>query len=243
MPSNEKDQTSIMSTVDFRKVAHEISNPLTIINNYLYILGKKIDNDHPAQEEIKFISEEIERAGNILLRAKDPNAPGRNMDKPVDINQLVSEIDTLFTNSLYKTNRVESHLQLDQNIPEIHCSKDKLKQVILNIIKNAVEASAGGGKIDISTRDNFFQNGRHYVEITISDDGPGIAEGILKNLFHPVTSTKEGHSGLGLSIVKTLMDEMSGSISCYSKQDEGTEFKIFIPRQTDSIDCEMDTWT
>lgn len=233
------DNTS-MSAVEFRKVAHEVSNPLTIINNYLYMLGRKIDSDHPAQEEIKLISEEIERAGNILLRAKDPDAPSRAKESRININQLVKEIDTLLMSSLYKTNRVESTLCLDGDMPSIYCSKDKLKQILLNLVKNAIEASDEGGHLNLSTRDNYYQNGRQYVEIVIKDNGPGIPADILKNLFQPVTSTKEGHSGLGLTIVSTLVDELSGQISCHSSPAEGTEFKILIPRFTELIDLEMD---
>ncbi len=228
-----------MSLVDFKKVAHEVSNPLTIINNYLYMLGKKIDSDHSAQEEIKFISEEIERVGNILLRAKDPDAPSKAKYRRVDINKLLTELDVLFNGSLYKTNQIESTLLLDQQIPILCCPKDKIKQVLINIIKNGVEAMQGGGAMKVTTRDNFYQNGQQYVEISIQDNGPGIDAEVLKNLFKPVTSTKEGHSGLGLSIVNTLVQEFSGNISCYSSKDQGTEFKILIPRKQEESEIEM----
>lgn len=227
-----------MTVVDFKQIAHEVSNPLTIINNYLYMLGKKIDSDHSAQEEIKFISEEIERVGNILLRAKDPDTPTQTKYKLVDINKLLTELDTLFSGSLYKTNRIESTLLLDKQIPSLYCPKDKLKQILINIIKNGVEAMQDSGTIKITSRDNFFQNGQQYIEISIQDSGPGIDTEILKNLFKPVISTKEGHSGLGLSIVNTLVQEISGNISCYSSQDDGTEFKILIPRK--QVDSEIE---
>ncbi|MEA3362051.1 MAG: HDOD domain-containing protein [Thermodesulfobacteriota bacterium] len=232
-------QPANMSSVDFKKVAHEISNPLTIINNYLYMLGKKIDGDHSAQEEIKFISEEIERVGNILLRAKDPKAPTKTKYRLVDINKLLTELDTLFSGSLYKTKQIESKLLLDKQIPNLYCPKDKLKQILINIIKNGVEAMEASGTIKITSRDNFYQNGQQYVEISIQDSGPGIDAEILKNLFKPVTSTKEGHSGLGLSIVNTLVQELSGNISCYSSQDHGTEFKILVPRKQDESEIEL----
>ncbi|SDZ85006.1 HD-like signal output (HDOD) domain, no enzymatic activity [Desulfuromusa kysingii] len=234
-----KSQPIGMPLVDFKKVAHEISNPLTIINNYLYMLGKKIDTDHPAQEELTFISEEIERVGNILLRAKDPEAPARENDKTVNINKLLTELDTLFKNSLYKTNQIQSTLHLDQQVPVLCCPKDKLKQILINIIKNGVEAMQNGGTVTITGRDNVYQNGKQYVEITIKDNGPGIDAEILKNLFKPVTSTKEGHSGLGLTIVNTLVKELSGSIFCYSNQDQGTEFKVLIPRKLKESEIEL----
>ena len=228
--TRENSQSTGMTLVDFKKVAHEVSNPLTIINNYLYMLGKKIDNDHPAQEEIKFISEEIERVGNILRRAKDPEIQSRTKYQLVNINKLLTALDTLFKGSLYKTKQIESTLHLDQQIPSFYCAKDKLKQIVINIIKNSVEAMAENNTIKISSRDNIYQDSQQYIEISIQDSGPGIAPEILKNLFKPVDSTKEGHAGLGLSIVNTLVQEISGNISCYSNQDQGTEFKILIPR-------------
>lgn len=228
---NKTDQTAQgMSLVEFRKIAHEVSNPLTIINNYLYVLERKIGSEHPAQEEIRFISEEIERAGNILLRAKDPDTQQVSRDRTVDVNQLIRELDSLFKSSLYRTKMLESVLNLDPELPPVICSGDKLKQVLINIIKNAAEAVPEKACIEIMTRDNFFQHGGQYLEITISDNGPGIPPEILKHLFKPVTSTKAGHSGLGLSIVGTLIDEMSGHISCHSKQNSGTTFKIHLPR-------------
>ena len=232
-------QSTGMPLVDFKKVAHEVSNPLTIINNYLYMLGKKIDSDHSAQEELAFIGEEIERVGNILLRAKDPDAPSRSKDKSVDINKLLTELDTLFKSSLYKTNQIQSTLHLDKQIPILCCPKDKLKQIFINIIKNGVEAMQNGGSVIISSRDNFYQNGKQYIEVTIQDNGPGIDAEILKNLFKPVASTKEGHSGLGLSIVNTLVQELSGHISCYSNKDQGTEFKLLIPRNQKESEIEL----
>ena len=228
-----------MTLIDFKKVAHEVSNPLTIINNYLYMLGKKIDSDHPAQEEIKFISEEIERVGHILLRAKDPEAPSRTKYKLVNVNNLLTELDTLFNGSLYKTKRIESTLLLDKQIPTLYCPKDKLKQILINIIKNSVEAMPEDSTIEITTRDNIYQNSQQYIEISIHDSGPGIPPEILRNLFKPVTSTKDGHSGLGLSIVNTLVQEISGNITCYSSPDQGTEFKIFIPRKQEESEIEL----
>lgn len=229
-----------LAMVDFRKVAHEVSNPLTIINNYLYTLGKKIAEDHPAQEELQFIHEEIERVGQIMLRAKDPAAAERKTVRKVDINQLLRELDTLLQGSLYKTRQIVSQLTLDEDVPAVYCARDKLKQILINILKNAAEACEGGGSLTVVTRDNCYQDSQRYVEILIRDDGPGIPPEILDNLFQPVTSTKEGHSGLGLSIVQTLVSELSGQIACHSRAGWGTEFKILIPRIVELIESVSD---
>ncbi len=223
-------QNSGLSGDEFKKIAHEISNPLTIINNYLYVLGKKMGGDHGANEDIEFIRDEIKRASNILLRAKDPDATTKLDNNQTDINKILTELDILFSGSLYRTKQIQSKLLLDEQIPIIRCSKDKLKQILINIIKNGVEALPEAGEINITSRDNFYQDNRQYIELTIRDNGDGINPKILKSLFKPVTSTKEGHTGLGLAIVHTLVEEIAGNISCYSKLGYGTEFRILIPR-------------
>lgn len=228
--TGKESQREGISFTEFGKIIHEVRNPLTIINNYLYILGKKIESDHLAHEEINFIKEEIDRVGKILTKAKDPSSYAADTVSELDINRLIIQLDGFFKKSLFEEKKIESQLTLDFSIPKIHCNEDKLKQILMNIIKNAAEALSVQGSVQISTRDNCIQNGNAYVEITIQDNGPGIDNEILKSLFQPVASTKEGHSGLGLSIVSNLVSELSGNIACYSSQQTGTEFKILIPR-------------
>lgn len=221
-----------ISLSEMRRIAHEVSNPLTIIKNYLYILGKKIDKDRPVQDELEFIHEEIERVGNILLRAKDPENYQQHGERPLDLNQMLTSLDGVLEQSLYKTSGTRSSLHLDPDIPSLQLATEKLRQVLINLIKNAVEAMPKGGQLEISSRDHLYQNGREYVEISLQDNGPGIPRVVLENLFTPVASTKPGHSGLGLSIVGSLVNELDGQISCYSTPDKGTRFTLLIPRNT-----------
>lgn len=220
-----------MGADEFRKLAHEISNPLSIINNYLYVLGKKLDQEDTAREELRTISEEIDRIGRILLHAREQTSQSRGSQGITDINALITELDRILTHSLYSSGRVQSVLTLDESIPPLDCSADKLKQILINLLKNAVEALESAGVIQISTRDNIFQDQQCYVEMIIKDNGPGIEPAVLQQLFSPVTSTKEGHSGLGLVVVNTLVKELGGSISCFSNSTTGTEFKILLPRR------------
>lgn len=228
-----------ISMLEFRKIAHEVSNPLTIIRNYLYILGKKLEANTDIKEDLNYINEEIDRAGNILLRAKENAQSPNHTDNMVDINRMIKSLDQLFKSSLFQNNNITSELILDQHIPTAICSApDKLKQILINLIKNAVEAMPNQGKIEIRTRDNCYQDGKNFVEISIRDSGQGIPSAILAHLFKPVQSTKSGNSGLGLTIVKTLIDELHGHISCYSSPQEGTEFKILIPRNLEEREGE-----
>ena len=220
-----------LSTDELSQLIHEISNPLSIINNYLYILGKKIQQDGTAQEEIHTISEEIERIGRILLHAKGQRS---NIDRQeeTDVNELICELDLILKNSLYAAKQIESTLQLDNSLPPLRHNTDKLKQVLINLLKNGVEAMGQAGSIQIITRDNIYQEEQSFVEITIKDNGPGIPPAVLQKLFSPVVSTKDGHSGLGLVVVNKLIKELGGSISCFSNATTGTEFNILLPRKT-----------
>jgi signal transduction histidine kinase len=105
-----------------------------------------------------------------------------------------------------------------------------LRQVVMNLVKNAAEALPKGGRIDLATRDRIHKNGALFVELRIGDNGPGLPEHVLNELFTPVTSTKPGHAGLGLSIVKQLLDQLGAEISCASGPTTGTRFQILLPR-------------
>ncbi len=223
------EKSSGLDADELRQLIHEISNPLSIINNYLYVLGKKLHEDETALDELRTISEEIERIGRILLHAKEP-ASATDSKEQADINKLIGELDRILTSSLYAAGRIQSTLLLDENLPPLRCNADKLKQILINLLKNAAEAMEEDGTIQIATRDNIYQEQHSFVEITIKDNGPGISAAVLQGLFSPVTSTKKGHSGLGLVVVNNLVKELGGSISCFSSAATGTEFKILLPR-------------
>ena len=119
-------------------------------------------------------------------------------------------------------------------------NKNGLKQVFVNLIKNAVEAMSEGGNLYINTRrvSNGLRNtlkedangDQPYVEITISDDGSGIPDSIKSRLFEPFVSSKgEGHAGLGLSITYSIITELNGTMTCESDQTRGTTFRIVLP--------------
>jgi signal transduction histidine kinase len=111
-------------------------------------------------------------------------------------------------------------------------NRNSLKQVLTNLVKNAVEALQAGGEIEIATRDQVNVDGRPYVEVRIADNGPGIPDEVISSIFTPVKSRKgREHAGLGLTIVKNLMTDLHGSISCRNIADGGAEFVILLPRR------------
>ena len=127
------------------------------------------------------------------------------------------------------THKIKPQIDLDENAGTITHDRDTIKQIITNLIKNAVEAIGTDGKVGIRTQAVNI-NGKNFVDIEIHDNGPGIPDGIMNKLYKPVMTTKgNDHSGLGLSIVKNLIDSLGGSIGCRTGK-TGTVFNVQIPK-------------
>jgi len=216
-----------------REIIHEVNNPLAIIRNYLNILSGRLNENDPAQNDLDVISEEIDRVGSVILKCdEDFNKPDNIGElQKVDVNELILSMHNIMVSSLYATYNIKSLLNLGKEVGVININKNSLKQILTNLIKNAVEAMTEKKEISIATR-NINISGKGFLEIEISDTGPGMPGKILDHLYKPVTSTKgKHHSGLGLSIVKKLLDRMEGDIICKT-DDLGTTFYIHYPLNT-----------
>jgi signal transduction histidine kinase/HD-like signal output (HDOD) protein len=217
-----------------RQVIHEANNPLGILRNYLQVLAGKLEGDHPALNDLRIIGEEVDRVGGIIRRLAD--VPEEMQAGAVNINNLITDVMTVFKDSLFISRDIELRVDLDDLLPPIVTRANALKQVVINLIKNAVEAMGESGMLTVKTADYVYLNDQEYIEISIADTGPGIPPHILAHLFEPVTSTKgKGHSGLGLSIVNNLIKDMNGLVSCRSNHKSGTSFHIYLPRDLETV--------
>ncbi|MGA6925362.1 MAG: HDOD domain-containing protein, partial [Desulfosarcina sp.] len=234
-----------------KKVVHEVNNPLSIIKNYLKILEIKLTGAHVARDEIRIINEEINRVADLLRQLTDFSTQKPPARETTDVNALIKDIVTLTGEALRRQSDVILQVDLDSHLPPVNVDSSGLKQVFINLIKNAVEAMASGGELVIQTRylppplgsrgrqDKKEANG--YVEIQIRDSGPGIPEAIKEKLFAPYVSSKEdGHFGLGLSIAYNIVKSNQGTIVCESVPGKGTCFKIELPARNDSSWMEGD---
>ncbi len=215
------------------EAVHEAGNPLSVIQNYLEVLRlKAAQNDSTSvDEEIVLIKDEIERVGEILIRLRNPrDIEDPSTDENVDINQIVGDITELFQNSLAAAKGVTISCKLDPKIGTRKINTTQLKQVLTNLLKNAIEALPAEGKIKIRTDNSINMGSRKYLGISIEDNGPGLPEEIKKELFSASKTTKGGsHSGLGLRITKRLVDELQGTIFCRSDENQGTHFQLLFP--------------
>ncbi|MBW1939917.1 MAG: HDOD domain-containing protein [Deltaproteobacteria bacterium] len=222
-----------------RQIVHEVNNPLGIIKNYIKILGLKLPENHPVRNELGIISEEVDRVGQIVKQLSFFAQPEVKKLEPVNINILLSDLLKIIKKSILDPSKINLYLRLDPSLPKIVTEKNSLKQVFINLIKNAAEAMTDGGNIYVETKPVSF-SGKIFIgdkrkipgeiEITVGDDGPGIPDNIKTRLFEPYNSSKgKGHFGIGLSIVYNIVKELNGVITFESNKDTGTIFKIVLP--------------
>lgn len=219
-----------------RKIVHEVNNPLSIIKNYLKVLAQRTDGNQWGMDEIRIISDEITRVAGLI---KSLTAPPEKIQKgleTVDVNATVADILELFRESLAEKKTIRVAQDLDGRIPPAPADRDLVKQVLINLLKNAAEAMPDGGAITVSTRISAqppplagHSNGTGHITISVCDDGPGIDEQIKEKLFTPYGTSKTGHDGLGLSIAQEAVSRLNGSLLCESTAGKGTCFFIELP--------------
>ncbi len=227
--SNRVDEYFVESTSLLRRVSHEVSGSLTVIGNYAGVLNQALDGEEN-RDMAGSIKNEVRRIDDILnyyLNQQElPDFP----EHRIDLNHLLRDTVAALENSEINPRQIKIQYELQNGLNKIATNPLLVKQVLTNLIKNAAEAVAQGGTIRLMTRDGHASDQGRYIEIIVQDDGPGIAPEVRSRLFKPVTSTKgAGHSGVGLSIVKGMVDDLGGRISCHSSASSGTSFYIQLP--------------
>ncbi len=214
---------------ELRAIVHEVNNPLSIIATYLHLLASKVIDNEQTYQQVQIIQEEIQRVSALVAGLREIANPGQPNPEPTDINKLIEKITNFYQKSVFQSKGLEAYLNLDPDIPCIVTQPDRVKQIIINLMKNAAEALQEKGKVYITTRDNVFIQGKMYIELEIEDNGPGIEQEILTHLFQPGGRSKNKQSGLGLIIVKNLVSDLGGDLSIRSGN-WGTRFQIRLPR-------------
>jgi two-component system sensor kinase FixL len=203
-------------------VAHEIKNPLMIIGGFSHQIRKCL-TDPKAVQKLDMIFEEVRRLEKLVANLGDFTKEYSLVRRSADINMVLRDVLRIM-NEIYGFGKYHFREELSSELKEIHCDPDKLKQVFMNVIANAVEAMEGGGTVSIYTR-----RCPQFVEIRISDEGIGIHEQDLTRIFDPFYTTRQKGSGLGLAISYKIIEAHSGEIEAESRPGEGTTFYIRLP--------------
>ena len=208
-------------------VAHEIKNPLASIGIHLQLMAKQLkDKARVRTADLKayldIVGEEVDRLNMIVVDYLMAVRPTEGRLEAGDLNEVIRDI-TKFLQFELKEAGVEL-IQEFSEIPRVELDEKSIKQALLNLIKNAIEAMPRGGTLWIGTSRQPEQ-----VTVQVRDTGVGISEDVLAKIFEPYFTTKDFSSGLGLTVVYKIIKEHRGEVSVSSRAGEGTTFTLTIP--------------
>lgn len=203
-------------------VAHEIRNPLTSMKGYAEFL--QMDEQDPQRQEfLEIILDEIDRVNHIVEEFMVLAKPKAVELEEKNIIPIVQNVVSMLKFEARKRN-VELEFDADEDIVQIECDENRLKQVFLNFIKNGIEAMPDGGDLRVTTEIH-----NDNVLISIKDTGVGIPPETLKKIGEPFYTTKKNGNGLGLMVSFKIIESHNGKVYIESEQNKGTTFKILLP--------------
>lgn len=209
-------------------IAHEIKNPLGSMAIYLQLMQKVLNKqcgkcNNELLGYLEIIEEEVERLNSIVVDYLFAVKPLDTTLSPSSINRVVEELAE-FVHVELDEKSIELEMNLAEDIPCLALDDKLMKQVLLNLVKNAEGAMETGGKISLEThRDG------DSVRLVVRDNGQGIADEQLTKIFEPYFTTKDNGTGLGLTLVYKIIKEHGGDIEVQSKLHQGSSFIIYLP--------------
>ena len=212
-------------------ITHELGNPLGIMSSTLqYIQERLKGKEDDINDEIDIIVDSLKRMDELLRELSDFKTPEPLRFEHGDIHKDLSQVLTLVSREA-KNNNIEIKTDLAPNLPMCWHDPRRMKQVFLNLFKNAIEAMPYGGYLVVRTWFSPAESSESgsKIIIEISDTGIGISEEELSLIFKPFYSTKKGGSGLGLPFCRRAVDNHHGSITVKSHKGGDTTFTIYIP--------------
>jgi two-component system NtrC family sensor kinase len=209
-------------------IAHEINNPLAGVLTYTKLLAKKISGDTlekgTALDYLSKMESEVGRCSRIIRNLLDFSRQSEPRFKLIDVNLVLEQVLAMVGHQAQLQN-VDVVRELSPSLPEVMADFDKLQQVFTNLTLNAIQAMSGGGKLTLRTSVANSQ-----VRIDVQDTGCGISKENLSKLFTPFFTTKEKGSGvgLGLAVVRGIIERHKGEIKVQSEVGKGTTFSVYL---------------
>ncbi|MEW6065255.1 histidine kinase [Desulforamulus profundi] len=213
-------------------VAHELRNPLGIVKATVQVMEGEFKSLQEIKEYTRVICEQIDRGNKVVQELLDFGRPSKPIVSPTDLNVLLESVLT-FTYPMLRQNKIELEKSFASALPPAAIDADRIKQVFVNLILNAIQAMPGGGKLTIQTRTD-----KDTVQVCFTDTGKGIEPQDLARIFDPFYSTKEDGSGLGLAISHQIVHLHGGKIWVTETSSAGTTFTVSLPQiQPEGREC------
>lgn len=209
-------------------VAHEIKNPLGSIGIHLQLVNKVLDASESSEAEtlreyLEVIAEEVDRLNSIVVDFLFAVRPMDIQLQDSDLNELIQEMVDFVGYELNAAD-IELALDLDDTVPSMCLDEKYFKQVLINLIKNAIHAMPDGGELRIST-----ENQGDEVLLRVRDTGIGMSSDVIHKIFEPYYTTRDDGSGIGLTLVYKIIREHMGDIAVASEEGKGSTFTVSLP--------------
>ena len=213
-------------------IAHELRNPLTAIRSTIQYLEGEFDEKSDQKKLAHDILDEVDRLNNIVGNLLSLAKPAESNPEEIDVHQ---EIDRCvnFIEAKAKSQKVTLDTDFEANLPKLRFDPAELRQVLLNVMMNGLQAMPEGGTLSIKTSyviagaHESFSDGR--ILVRVEDEGAGIPAGLREKVFEPFFTTKTGGTGLGLAICNSIVKRYNGEVGIDQAGKGGTEVKIYLP--------------
>ncbi|HSG44816.1 MAG TPA: response regulator [Anaerolineales bacterium] len=204
-------------------IAHEVNNPLQSVQNCLHLAGREDVSEEKRTEFFNLARAEMDRLMKTMQRMLDYYRPGSNKMEKVDILELLDHVISLTSQQLSQR-EIEIETDLPETLDSIYAVNSQVQQIFFNLILNAFDVMPGGGVLYVRAKN--VENG---VEIQFEDSGPGIPEDLRNNIFEPFYSTKDGGTGLGLTVSYNIITAHGGTLDLVEGRGTGACFRLFLP--------------
>ena len=210
-------------------IAHELNNPLTTVTGFTELVLDDLAPDAQYRSELEMVQREAKRATDVVRRLLDFSRQGERTRTRADLNEIVEDVVAL-THHLIHTSGVQLVIEQGGDLPWVSVDRNQMKQVLLNLIHNALQAMPEGGGLYISTAEQA-RDGRSWVTLSVRDTGVGIPPQDLDRVFEPFFTTKgeRGGTGLGLSVTYGIVTDHGGVIDVESLPTVGSTFTVWLP--------------
>ncbi|NJC95989.1 MAG: hypothetical protein C3F07_01535 [Anaerolineales bacterium] len=211
-------------------IAHELNNPLTSVSGFAELVLDSMSEDDESRPDMELIMREARRARDVVRRLLDFSRQTESMRASASLNKVVEDVFTL-SRHLIHTSGVELTMELQEDLPWVQMDENQIKQVLLNLVHNALQAMPEGGELEIKT---FASSrvGRPGVTVSVRDTGVGIPYENQTRIFEPFFTTRSdrGGTGLGLSVTYGIVTDHHGEIELISQPGEGSIFTVWLPQ-------------
>ncbi len=214
-------------------LAHEIRNPLAGIAGVIEIIGRDLPPTSPAREMVKEVRTEINQINRILTDLLETARPHPPQMMRSNLNTTV-EHAVMLARQQVLSQPIRIELEQAPNLADVEHDSDQIHQVVLNLLLNAVQAIDGPGTVKVTV-----QSMGESVRITVTDTGRGIPEQQLAQIFRPFYTTRRNGTGLGLSLVRRIVDEHHGQINVTSEMGKGSTFEVLLPFAAPALETDV----